>query len=225
MKYKLLLLACYGITLIRSSAQDLSAHLANTDSEFKHTIASIATGHTTHEDSVNKRKVKFFIGYDLGEAAFNGFQSLGSEVGLKFKNNHILRFSYTNLNLSEKHLSSDFAKAVDGKNVKGKQVGYEVFYDFPVFIDGLYISPSAGYYDHLYTHTVLDESLENSSFTLGGAVSFTETDLFKLEGLYYRFSIPMRFNFNPIEETKLGETTIKSNAFDNSIWFYIGYEF
>ena len=211
------------MTVIRSNAQDLVSYVPSAESINSKVLSP--NYHTGKKDSINYSKINFFIGYDLGEAVFNEFQSLGSEIGLKFKNKHIFRLSYTNLNLTEQHLSSDFANAVDGKNVKGKQKGIELFYDFPIFIDGLYLSPSVGHYEHLYTHTILDESLQNSSFTLGGAVSFTETDIFKIKGLYYRFSIPMRFNLTPIEETKLGNTTINGNVFDNNIWFFVGFQF
>ncbi|MBB6461856.1 hypothetical protein [Flammeovirga kamogawensis] len=214
-KYKLLLIVIIEFSCIRSNAQDLALHSQNSQ--------RLIIG--SREDSSKSKNTKYFIAYDFGEAAFNKFKSLGSEIGVRFKNDHLLRLAYTNLHLSEEHLSSNFAKAVDGEKVKGKQVGYEVFYDFPVFAKGLYVSPSMGYYTHEYQHTQLDEQLNNSSFTFGSAISYTETDLFKIKGLYYRFSIPLRFHLTPIEETQLGDTTINSNTFDNSICFFIGYEF
>jgi len=177
------------------------------------------------QDSTQTKTTRFFVAYDFGEAAFNQFKSLGSEIGLKFKNDHFIRIAYTNLHLSEKHLSSDFVKAVDGENVTGKQTGLEVFYDFPIITKGLYISPSVGYYSHEYQHTILDKHLKNSSFTFGASISYTESDLFSVKGLYYRFSIPLRFNFDPIKETKLGDTIINSNLFENNIWLFLGYQF
>ena len=224
MKYKLLLIAFIGLYSIQSNAQDLA--LRSTASE--RLLASkdySSKFNDSEKDSTQLERTKFFIAYDFGEAAFNRFKSLGSEIGVRFKNDHLLRLAYTNLHLSEEHLSSDFAKAVDGENVKGKQVGFELFYDFPVFVKGLYIAPSVGYYDNEYTHTILNEKFEKSSFTTGAAVSFTETDLFKVRGLYYRLSVPFRFNLDPIEETKLGDTTIKRNLLDNNIWFFVGFQF
>lgn len=224
MKYKLLVIAFAGIYAIRSNAQNLALNSTITESLFINKDYSSVPIYS-QKDSVKSKNTKFFIAYDLGEAAFNQFKSLGGEVGVRFKNNHLLRLSHTNLHLTEKHLSSSFASAVDGKNVEGKQFGFELFYDFPVFVKGLYIAPSVGYYNNEYTHTILNEKLEKSSLTIGTAISFTEMDLFKLKGLYYRFSVPFRFNLNPIEETKLGDTTIKSNLFDNNIWFFIGFQF
>ncbi|NVK52202.1 MAG: hypothetical protein HWD85_04650 [Flavobacteriaceae bacterium] len=226
MKYKLLFIAFYGITLLNLNAQDLAFNNKNliTQFEIKDYYYSIANDHSK-KDSIKTRKTQFFIGYDFGEAAFNKFQSLGGEIGVKFKNNHQVRLSHTSIRFTEAHLSSSFAGAVDGKNVKGKQFGFELFYDFPVFFNGFYISPSLGYYDNEYTHTNLNEKLEKASFTVGSAISFTEVDIFKVKGLYYRVSLPYRYTFNPHKKTKLGETTIKSNTFDSHLWFFVGYQF
>ncbi|MBD0403038.1 hypothetical protein [Flammeovirga sp. EKP202] len=224
MKYKLLLIALIGIFSIHANAQD--AALQSTMSESTLLIKNDASAfYHTLKDSAQSRTIQFFIAYDFGEAAFNQFKSLGGEVGVRFKNDHLLRLAYTHLYLSEVHLSSDFAKAVDGENVKGKQLGFELFYDFPVLFKGLSLAPSMGYYDNEYTHTVSHEKLRKSSFTIGGAISFTETDLFKVKGFYYRVSVPIRINLDPIIETKLEDTTIKSNQIDNNIWFFVGFQF
>lgn len=224
MKYKLLLITFIGLCSIRSNAQDLALHSTKYENLFT-TKDKPSEFNTSQIDSVQRKTARFFIAYDFGEAAFNQFKSLGSEAGVRFKNDHFLRLAYTHLYLSEKHLSSDFAKAVDGENMKGKQVGFELFYDFPVFTKGLYIAPSVGYYDNEYTHTILKEKFEKSSFSTGAAISFTETDLFKIKGLYYRVSVPFRFNLTPIKKTKLGDTTINGNLFDNNIWFFVGFQF
>ena len=166
-----------------------------------------------------------FVGYELGEAMFNAFQSISAEVGIRFPNDHMFRLTHMNVNLTEGHLSSGFAGAVDGNNVEGKFFGFEAFYDFPLFFEGFYLSPSVGYYKNKYEHLLLDESLRNNSATLGLGVSYREQNVFGLKGLYYMVSLPMRTPLNPIEETKLGETTINNNQFDNNIWLFIGYEF
>lgn len=224
MKYKLLIIAFVGIYSIRLNAQDLALYAAGNESLFINKDYPSELNDAP-KDSAKSKSFTFFIAYDFGEAAFNQFKSLGNEVGLRLKNDHLLRLTHTNLYLSEQHLSSGFARAVDGENVKGKQLGFELFYDFPVFVKGLYLAPSVGYYDNEYTHTTLNDKLEKSSFTMGAAISFNEADLFKVKGLYYRVSIPFRFNLDPIKETKLGDTTIKNNLFDNSIWFFVGFQF
>ncbi|MBB3699506.1 hypothetical protein KMW28_24725 [Flammeovirga yaeyamensis] len=221
MKHKLLLIAILSFYTIGINAQDVAEQFRT---QFFTTDSSYEVSHLKM-NSTNTKRLKLFIAYDFGEAVFNQFRSLGGEVGVRFKNDHLIRLAYTHLYLTEKHLSSDFAKAVDGENVKGKQVGFELFYDFPVFIKGLYIAPSVGYYDHEYTHTISGEQLKQSSFIVGTAISFTETDVLKIKGLYYRVSIPIRFHFDPIKESQLGDAIIKSNQLDNSIWFFIGFEF
>lgn len=170
-------------------------------------------------------KIRPFLAYEFGEAAFNKFQSLSGEIGVKFPNNYLLRLTHMNVNLSEKHLASSFAGAVDGSDVRGKMFGFEAFYDIPIAWKTLYISPSVGYYRNEYKHTVLDEAIENKTATIGAGISYRETNLFKVKGLYYTLSLPMRISLNPIKKTTLGETTIRNNAFDNNIWLFIGFQF
>ncbi|WP_281612686.1 hypothetical protein [Flammeovirga sp. SubArs3] len=221
MKYKLLLLTFIGFYSILSNAQGL----ALSSEVSRNTNFYSSEKNSSRKDSIQSKTTKFFIAYDLGEAIFNQFKSLGGEVGVGFKNDHLFRMSFTHLFLTEEHLSSDFVKAVDGENVEGKQFGFELFYDFPVFFKGLYIAPSVGYYDHEYRHTISNEKVQQSSFTVGGAISFVETDILKVKGLYYRVSLPLRYTLDPIEETQLGDATIKSNQFDNNIWFFVGFQF
>lgn len=172
-----------------------------------------------------EESTKVFIAYELGEAVFNKFQSLSGEVGIRFRNNQMLRISHVNLSLTEQHLSSGFAGAVDGDNIKGKQFGFELLYDFPILFKDFHIGPSVGYYKREFQHTLLDESLEKSSLSVGGSLSYRETNIFKIKGLYYSFTLPIRINLNPIQETILGTSVITKNTFDNNIWLFIGYEF
>lgn len=225
MKYLLFVVVFIGTYCIHSNVQDSTLKTLGEESQDINRERNLSVLNYSQNDSSKSKWTHFFIAYDLGEAVFNKFQSLGSEIGVQFKNNHLLRLSHTNLNLSEEHLSSDFAKAVDGKNVKGRQFGFELFYDFPVLVKGLYVATSIGYYSNEYIHTTLNEKLKKSSFSTGAAISFTQIDLFKVKGLYYRVSVPFRFNLNPIKETTLGDATIKSNLFDNNIWFFVGFQF
>lgn len=183
------------------------------------------TGYAQNESSSTKREGTFFVGYELGEAAFNKFQSLSGEVGFRFQNQYMFRLTHMNVKLSEEHLSSSFAGAVEGDQVVGDFLGFEAFYDMPVLFNGFYISPSCGYYENKYRHQTLNDNLVNKSLTFGAAISYRENNLFKLQGLYYMISFPMRTPINPITETKLGDTIIKNNSFDNNIWLFIGYEF
>ncbi len=175
-------------------------------------------------------KPNFFIGYDLGEMAFNRFQNFAGEVGVKFKNDHMLRFVYMNVKLTEGHLSSDFANAVDGENVTGLWKGYELLYDLPLYrfkkVKGfIYAGISVGYHENNYQHTMLPETVEHQSPTAGFDLGFRETDVLKIKGLYINFQVPVRFHFNKLEETKLGDSTVNATGFDQTISFFVGYQF
>lgn len=180
---------------------------------------------SAQDESGRGKRIRPFIAYELGEAAFNKFQSFSGEIGLKLRNRQIIRLTHMNVKLTEAHLSSSFAGAVDGNGVEGKLFGFEAFYDFPVFYQGLYVGSSIGYYVNEYNDINSDEKLESNSTTLGIGISYSETNVFKLEGLYFRLSIPFRMPLNPIEETVLGEAIIRDNTFDQNIWFFVGYEF
>ncbi len=181
------------------------------------------------QDSTNT-KSNVFIAYDLGEMAFNRFQNFAGEVGYKFKNDHMIRFVYLNIKLTEEHLSSDFAMAVDGENVTGLWHGYELLYDIPIyrFKGGngfVYGGLSAGYHENSYQHTILNESVEHNTGTIGFDIGYRESNVLKVKGLYLNFQIPIRYNFKTLEETMLGEATVNKSVFGQNISFFIGYEF
>ena len=176
------------------------------------------------------QKTKIFLGYDLGEMAFNRFQNFAGELGVKFNNNHSLRIVYLNIKLTEEHLSSDFASAVDGDHVEGHWQGIDVLYDLPIFqFKGgekfIYAGLSAGYHDNFYQHEILDESVSHKTTTIGFDIGYRESNVLKIKGLYFNLQIPFRYNFNKLEETKLGDTTVNKSVFGQSISFFIGYEF
>ena len=173
-------------------------------------------------DSTNK--FDYFVGYGLGEMAFNKFQNFSGEMGVKFQNHHMLRFVYNNIKATEEHLSSDFASVVDGNNVRGSIKSYDLIYSLPVY-KSLKLGGIIGYANDYYEHTILDESVENFSLTIGVSPGFGQTDLFKIIGFYYYFEIPIRMYFNPLEETKLGDSVVNRHFIMNNIWFFIGYQF
>jgi len=185
----------------------------------------VSSAFAQKDQAENLNRKRFFLAYEFGEAAFNSFQSLSGEIGIRFPNNHMFRIVHMNVNLTEGHLSSSFAGAVDGDNVKGVFLGFEAFYDFPILVEGLYLGPSIGYYNNEYQHTLFDEVEMNESATLGVGISFREKDIFGVNGLYYMVSIPIRIALDPSDETMLGSSIIKSNQFDNNIWLFVGFEF
>ncbi len=178
----------------------------------------------------SKKSIHPFIAYEFGEAIFNRFQSLSGEVGVVLPNDHMVRLVHQNLSLTEGHLSSDFAVVVKGDDVEGSLFGFEAFYGLPVVKwnhnkEMLYLSPSIGHYRNEYWHTILEERFEKSSWTAGLEISYRETNLFRVKGLYCTVSIPIRIHFSPHEEFTLGDTRILGNRLDNNIWLMIGYQF
>lgn len=166
----------------------------------------------------------FFVGYELGQMAFNEFKHVAGEIGYSFENKQAVRIALFNVALSERHLSSDEASAVEGDNVEGLWRGVDLYYDYPVS-KNIFISPSIGYHDHEYTHSVLGTSVHHFSPSAGFALSYLGDDILGLEKLYWRFSLTFKHNFKEQEETILGDSIVKgaSSGFIPAI--YIGYEF
>lgn len=185
---------------------------------------------SAQEAKTAKQEIKFYAGYDLGEMAFNKFQNFAGEVGLKFKNDHTLRFTYMNVQLTEKHLASGFASAVDGGNITGHWKGYDLIYDIPVYRFKksnmlIYGGLSAGYHTNTYQHITNEESFNHQTKTIGLGIGLRETNLFKIKGLYANFHLPIRYYFNTLDEINLGNSTVKKIKLEQTLHFFIGYEF
>ena len=182
------------------------------------------------QDTITNNKIKFYVGYDLGEMAFNKFQNFAGEAGLKFKNDHTIRFTYMNIKLAENHLSSGFASAVNGGNVTGHWKGYDLVYDIPIYRFKqknmlVYGGASAGYHENTYQHTVSKESLNHKTNTVGLGIGFRNINLFKVKGLYANFHIPLRYYFNTLDKTNLDSSTVKKVKLEQTLHFFVGYEF
>jgi len=167
----------------------------------------------------------FYVGYEILEMAMNKFQYFAGEIGYRFdKKNHI-RLAILEVKLTERHLSSSTeAYAVDGENVEGYFRGYEINYD-KFYYKNLFISANMGYFHDTYEHTILDEKVENKTFTIGTALGYRHSDLFGIKHFYINFSLPVRYYFNKLEETKLGDTTVREHSIVNNIWLFLGYQF
>ena len=180
--------------------------------------------------SPDSNKTKLYLGYDLGEMAFNRFQNFAGEIGLKFKNKHTLRFTYMNVKLTEKHLSSGFAGAVNGKHITGHWKGYDLIYDIPIYRSKkgntiIYGGISAGYHSNTYEHAISRKSFNHTTITIGFGAGFRETNLFKIKGLYANFHIPLRHYFDTLEKTTLRNSTVNKVKLEQTLHFFIGYEF
>lgn len=165
-----------------------------------------------------------FIGYEFGEMAFNDFKHFAGEIGYSLKDNKAVRVSVLNIALSEEHLSSNSARSVDGDNVFGLWRGLELFYDQPIR-KNLSWSITGGYFDTEYQHTQLTESVTHKTASIGVALSYGEPSLFGINNLYWRFTLPLRYYFKPLDRTMLGDAVINRSTYEYNPWIYIGYRF
>ena len=170
-------------------------------------------------------KKGFFVGYEILEMAMNEFQNFAGEIGYRFDEKNQVRLTMMEVKLTERHLSSKYeAQSIDGEDVEGYFRGYEVNYD-RFFTKNWYISANIGYHHHTYEHTILDDEVENDTPTIGSGIGYNKSNLFGINHLYLNFSVPVRFYFNKIDETELGETTVRPHSIVNNIWLFLGYEF
>jgi hypothetical protein len=167
----------------------------------------------------------YFGGYETLEMAMNRFTYFAGEFGYRFDRKNRLRMTVMEVKLTERHLSSGWeAAAVDGRDVEGYLRGYEMHYDR--FISKhWYIIANLGYYNDEYNHTELAQNLNNKTMTIGTGVGYKRENLFGVKHLYLNFSVPVRYYFNRIEETRLSETTIRPHVIVNNMWLFFGYEF
>lgn len=164
------------------------------------------------------------IGYDFGQMAANGFKHVAGEISYSFENEHALRIAVFNVALSERHLSSNEASAVDGNNVEGIWRGLDLYYDYPV-TKNIFVSPSLGYHDHKFTHTVLGTSVDQSRGTAAVALSYLDDGILGFENLYWRFSIAAKYDLTEQDEQILGDAIVSGDSLGIALALSIGYEF
>ena len=134
-----------------------------------------------------------------------------------------IRFSVMEVDLTESHLSSSWqAYAVDGDHVEGYLRGYELHLDRFVR-GGFYVGVNAGYYADTYEHTVLPDRIENETATVGLGLGYSRSNLFGVPHLHVDVSSPIRYYFNQIERTRLGDATVREHVVVNNLWLFVGY--
>jgi len=167
-----------------------------------------------------------YLGYELGEMVTNNFKRFAGEIGYQFENKSTVRLVYLDVVLSEQHLSSNIAGAVDGDNVEGLWRGFELYYDIPLTLRWSF-GLSAGNSKSFYSHTILDESVGAQSGTVGFSFSYLGDNVLGMKQLYWRFSLPVRHYFNPIPRTQLGDTIVvgDESGLNLTPWIFVGYRF
>jgi hypothetical protein len=157
--------------------------------------------------------------------SMNGFRNFAGEVGYRFPAKHQVRLTVMEVDLTERHLASKWeSAAVDGRGVTGYFRGYELHGD-RFFYGNWYVSASVGYYADTYRHQTLPDRVSSRTMTIGTGIGYSRTNLFGVPHLSINFANPVRFYFNDIPETRLGDATVRAHKIVPNTWLFIGYQF
>lgn len=166
-----------------------------------------------------------FVALELFELSMNEFKYFAGEIGHKFNDKYQTRLTIMDVQLTERHLSSNEAAAVDGNNVAGVFRGYEVNLD-RYFTKNWYVSVNVGHYTDIYQHVILeDQSLKNETFTVGTGVGYLKQNPFGINHSYINFNVPLRYYFDSIDETMLGDATVREHLIVGNLWLFVGFHF
>ncbi len=162
------------------------------------------------------------IGYELMEMAMNRFQYFAGEAGYAFNDRYRVRLTAMEVNLTERHLSNEYeAAAIDGDGVSGYFRGYELHLQRRMW-RGLYLSGAVGYAGDRYEHEESGDELVSHTPTVGIGVGYRWKNPLSIPHLYFDLAVPVRYYINPIDETPLGDATVRPHVVVNNIWLFIG---
>jgi hypothetical protein len=154
--------------------------------------------------------------------AMNGFRNFAGEVGYRFDDRHRVSLSIMEVRLTERHLRSGWeSAAVDGAGVSGYFRNYELHATRRLW-RGAYLSLAAGYAHDRYVHGESGDEISNHTATAGLGLGWRWDDPFSIPHSYVDLSIPARYYVDPIEETQLGDATVRSHTLVNNIWLFVG---
>ncbi len=167
----------------------------------------------------------YFAAYEFLEMTMNNFQNFAGEAGYRFDDANQVRLTIMEVKQTERHLSNKYeAMAIDGGHVRGYFRDYEINCD-RYFANHFYFSANISYVRNIYEHTQLDARVDHTSLTVGTGIGYTHGSLFGIDHLFVNFSIPVRYYLNHLEETKLGNSTVRPHIVVNNIWLFLGYKF
>ena len=167
----------------------------------------------------------FSASYEILEMSVNNFKYFSGDLGYQLDKNTKLRLAIMEVKLSERHLADDvWAQIVTGNNITGYMRGYELNIDYFAW-KGLYFMANTGVIHMAFEHTQTKESYSNTTFALGSGFGYKYNLPFADERIYLNLSIPIRYFFNPVRETRLGTSTVNEITLAPSIWLFVGVEF
>lgn len=165
-----------------------------------------------------------FLAYEISEMGMNNFRHFAGEAGLGFGTRYRARLSVMEVAVTERDLAGWWSAAVDGRNVRGYLRGYELHVD-RFFKDHWYVSANAGYYANEFRHTRLDRRIWNETLTAGVGIGYSRTNLLGVKRLHLDVSLPIRYYFDGIDETRLGDATVNEHRIVPNTWVFVGYRF
>ncbi len=165
-----------------------------------------------------------FAAYEITEMGMNNFRHFAGEAGFRFGPKHQVRFSVMEVAVTERDLAGWWSAAVEGKGVRGYLRGYE-FHADRFFRGNWYLSANAGYYANEFRHVTLPQRIWNETLTAGIGIGYSRANLFGIKHLQFDFTMPIRYYFDGIEKTRLGEATVNVHKVVPNSWVFIGYRF
>ena len=165
-----------------------------------------------------------FAAYEITEMGMNNFRHFAGEAGFRFGPKHQVRFSVMEVAVTERDLAGWWSAAVEGKGVRGYLRGYELHAD-RFFRGHWYLSANAGYYANEFRHVTLPQRIWNETLTAGIGIGYSRANLFGIKHLQFDFTMPIRYYFDGIEKTRLGEATVNVHKVVPNSWVFIGYRF
>lgn len=165
-----------------------------------------------------------FVAYEITEMSINGFRHFAGELGFRFGARHQVRVSIMEVDVSERDLAGWWSASVDGRGVEGYFRAYELNAD-RFFAGNWYVSGNAGYIANEFRHVTLPDRLKNETLTAGVGVGYSRSNLFGVKRLHLNVAMPVRIYFDGIEETRLGDATVRVHRIVPNTWIFIGYQF
>lgn len=179
-------------------------------------------GRSMHaQDSVPSR---WSASYEILEMSVNNFRYFAGDVAYTLSEHQQLRFVVMEVALSERHLADDvWSKIAEGPNLTGYMRGYEITLDHFV-TKRFYVMLNAAFIHLDFEHMVTKQQYRNDTFSLGTGFGYKWNLPILNERIFINPSIPIRYFFNPVEETIMGTSKINAITLAPSVWLFIGYE-
>lgn len=165
-----------------------------------------------------------FVSYEITEMVVNDFRHFAGEAGFRFGRRHQARLTVMEVAVTERDLSGWWSAAVEGDSVAGYLRVYEASLD-RFFRGNWYAGINAGYIGNEFHHVALPERIRNETLTAGIAFGYSRSRVLGIGPLHINFTVPVRYYFHGIPETRLGGATVRAHRVVPNAWLFIGYMF